>query len=177
MSFVDAAAIRAAFELFDTDNSGTLTVEELIAILQMRGDRTQVEELITRAEAQQMISRFDSNGDGVLDYEEFVLAFSSVQPHLPVKDEDRLLSAQKRLAELLHQEPPDEMTDDGDERNRASYIYNTQTWSEWSLSVGAAREEVKAAKRAAIIFPSQRVDGVEAAATPDVQEVMEEEAK
>ena len=71
-------AIRRAFALFDCDGDGSITGDELAAALQ----HPSTGHPFTGDEAQALIRRFDKNGDGVLDMEEFVRAFSSIAPHL-----------------------------------------------------------------------------------------------
>ena len=61
------------FGLFDTDNSGKLSAEELMAIL----TRPDTRQPLTIAEARSLIEKYDTNGDGELDYDEFVRAFTS----------------------------------------------------------------------------------------------------
>lgn len=57
--------ILNAFRTFDTDNSGFLDKEELIATLTKMGD--QVDDKMVTA----MIEEADVDGDGKLDYTEF----------------------------------------------------------------------------------------------------------
>ena len=55
--------MKAAFQKIDTDNSGTISVDELrIALQNLRMDNSEAEELIKNA---------DQNGDGQIDYYEF----------------------------------------------------------------------------------------------------------
>ena len=58
--------IRQAFEVFDTDKSGTLTVDELAGVLTSPGGGAPM----TPTEARQFVAKFDANGDGVLTQEE-----------------------------------------------------------------------------------------------------------
>ena len=83
---VGEQAIRRAFALFDRDGDGSITGDELAAALQ----HPSTGHPFTGDEAQALIRRFDQNGDGVLDMEEFVKAFSSIAPHL-----DHSTAAQK----------------------------------------------------------------------------------
>ena len=62
--------IRAAFAVFDEDNSGKLEVGELRSLL-MRGNSK-----LTPLAVAEIIKRADKNGDGVVDIEEFVHMWS-----------------------------------------------------------------------------------------------------
>ena len=62
--------VRAAFAEFDKDNSGTLTVDELVGVFTRPGGGKPA----TEAEARAFIESHDTNGDGVLSLEEFVNA-------------------------------------------------------------------------------------------------------
>jgi hypothetical protein len=65
--------LRQAFALFDVDGSGSLSVDEIAAALQLG----QSPDVFSRAEAhimaQRLIKDFDCNGDGELQYDEFVV--------------------------------------------------------------------------------------------------------
>jgi len=69
------ADIREAFSVFDSDGSGSLSADELCKILTQPTDGNRP---FTRAEAMALIAKFDTNGDGVLQLEEFVKAFGEV---------------------------------------------------------------------------------------------------
>ncbi|KAH8728590.1 calmodulin mutant SYNCAM64B, partial [Phaeosphaeriaceae sp. PMI808] len=58
--------LRARFQLFDTDNSGDISYEELRHCL------TDLDNLLTTAELDEMMKKCDANGDGIITYEEFV---------------------------------------------------------------------------------------------------------
>lgn len=60
------ADIRAAFALFDRDDSGTLTVDELVGIM----TDSATDRPLSLAEAEAFIRKFDRNGDGELDLDE-----------------------------------------------------------------------------------------------------------
>ena len=64
-----------AFKALDVDNSGALTAAELSKILMRPGDEAFSEEEAT-AKAKELIEKFDKNGDGVLQYEEFIAWWS-----------------------------------------------------------------------------------------------------
>ena len=67
--------IRAALSLFDTDNDGTLTVDEVVGIMTSSVTGSPM----TMPEAQSFVDKFDHNGDGQLDLEEFSHAMTSMQ--------------------------------------------------------------------------------------------------
>eukprot|EP01007_Sphenomonas_quadrangularis_P000817 NODE_1669_length_794_cov_132.315436_g1393_i0.p1 GENE.NODE_1669_length_794_cov_132.315436_g1393_i0~~NODE_1669_length_794_cov_132.315436_g1393_i0.p1 ORF type:complete len:193 (-),score=31.01 NODE_1669_length_794_cov_132.315436_g1393_i0:183-761(-) len=54
-----------AFQMFDRDSSGFLSAHELKVILSRMG------EPLPQAEADKMIAEADTNGDGMLDYQEY----------------------------------------------------------------------------------------------------------
>ena len=58
------ASLRRAFEAFDTDKSGSLSVEDLKAILS-RGKSP-----LTDADVQEIVDQFDENKDSVLQIDE-----------------------------------------------------------------------------------------------------------
>ncbi|XP_068330055.1 probable calcium-binding protein CML36 [Pyrus communis] len=59
--------LRDAFEVFDTDNDGKISAEELLRVFKAIGD-----ELCTLEECRRMIAEVDKNGDGFVCFEEFV---------------------------------------------------------------------------------------------------------
>ena len=69
-------SLREAFATIDTDGSGTLTAADLVAALARPGTGGTP---FTAEEAAALVKRFDANGDGVLDPEEFVEAFASLR--------------------------------------------------------------------------------------------------
>lgn len=64
------AEIREAFSVFDKDGSGKISGDELRQIMKSLGED------LTDDEIQQMIREADTNGDGEIDYEEFVRMLS-----------------------------------------------------------------------------------------------------
>ncbi|KAL2830133.1 hypothetical protein BJY01DRAFT_227466 [Aspergillus pseudoustus] len=60
------AELRSAFAVFDQDNSGTISADELRRVLRSIGDD------ISDADVDEMLKIADVNGDGSIDYEEFV---------------------------------------------------------------------------------------------------------
>ncbi len=57
---------RIIFELFDKDNSGTITTKELGTVMRNLGQNPSEEEL------KQMIREVDLNGNGTIDFKEFM---------------------------------------------------------------------------------------------------------
>jgi len=57
--------MRTAFRVFDKDGSGTVSREELRAILRAVGERR------SEAELEAMLAAADVDGDGTIDYSEF----------------------------------------------------------------------------------------------------------
>ncbi|RCV09147.1 hypothetical protein SETIT_2G003300v2 [Setaria italica] len=57
--------IKAAFDLFDRNMDGFITVEDLGAVLESLGQNN------TAFELQSMIAMVDSDGDGAINFEEF----------------------------------------------------------------------------------------------------------
>ncbi len=58
--------IRQAFKVFDKDGNGYITSEELAQVMANLGER------LTAGELREMMKEADTNGDGRIDYEEFV---------------------------------------------------------------------------------------------------------
>ena len=59
-------AINEAFRTFDTDHSGTISADELKHVL------TNLDEKVTEEEVDEMIAEADIDGDGQINYEEFM---------------------------------------------------------------------------------------------------------
>ena len=76
------SAVIAAFRVFDTDGSGTLTSEELKAIFTRQVGSTP--SLLTADQVDALIDRFDENKDGVFNIDEFSRAMASLQGDSPL---------------------------------------------------------------------------------------------
>ncbi|CAG8962366.1 hypothetical protein HYALB_00013505 [Hymenoscyphus albidus] len=61
--------MRSAFKVFDSDDSGHISVDELRKVMSSFG------EALSEEEIKIMIQEVDKNGDGQIDYEEFVKFF------------------------------------------------------------------------------------------------------
>lgn len=57
---------RAAFDMFDKDGDGTVTTEELTAVLRSMGQNP------TEAVVQEMMDDVDTDGSGTVEFDEFV---------------------------------------------------------------------------------------------------------
>jgi len=60
------AEMKSAFKVFDHDGSGTISLDELRRVMKSFG------EILTEDELDAMIKEVDKNGDGSIDYQEFV---------------------------------------------------------------------------------------------------------
>ena len=69
--------LRWIFSLYDTDDSGTIDLEELTSVLKLvesmkSSEKTEIEKQeIARVKAKKMMERLDSDGNAELDFEEF----------------------------------------------------------------------------------------------------------
>ena len=80
---------KEAFDMFDKDGSGTISVIEIVKIMKNFGYP------IKKAEAQQMIADIDDNGDGELDFEEFVTLMEKQTNYVDESEEELVLRAFK----------------------------------------------------------------------------------
>ena len=65
LSRKDISDIREAFDLFDADGSGAISVDELYSAMESLG-------VESKGTIQQVFTRFDKNRSGDIDFEEFV---------------------------------------------------------------------------------------------------------
>ena len=65
--------MKAVFRIFDKDGDGFITADEIQLEMSNHGD------VFTDQQIQQMMKGADSNGDGKIDYEEFVKLMESIQ--------------------------------------------------------------------------------------------------
>jgi len=68
-SYLNESKLLAVFRQFDTDNSGSLTCENIHLAMQKLGYEVPISEI------QAIISNVDENGDGNISYEEFKKMF------------------------------------------------------------------------------------------------------
>ncbi|KAH7823171.1 putative EF-hand domain containing protein [Monocercomonoides exilis] len=59
--------LKAAFKAFDKDGNGFISREELKSVLEAEGEK------LSAADIDEMIKEADTNGDGQIDYSEFVV--------------------------------------------------------------------------------------------------------
>ena len=83
------AEYKEAFDMFDIDGSGTLTVDEIVKIMKNFGYP------IKHNEAKKMIDEIDVSGDGELDFEEFVTLMEKTTQYIDETDEELVLRAFK----------------------------------------------------------------------------------
>lgn len=69
--------IRQAFKVFDKDGNGYITSDELGIVMTSLGERLSANEL------KQMMTEADTNGDGKIDYAEFVKVHLSLPFPVP----------------------------------------------------------------------------------------------
>merc|ERR1712236_65688 len=62
----EEAELREAFKIFDRDNDGFISMKELKKVASMLGT------MLTKEELDEFMSEADSDGNGKLDYDEFV---------------------------------------------------------------------------------------------------------
>lgn len=68
--------LREAFRIFDKDRSGYIEAKELISVTTTMGQALSKEELTA------FMQEADLDGDGKLDYEEFVTMLTKPQPEV-----------------------------------------------------------------------------------------------
>lgn len=68
LSEEEIMGLKQMFKGMDTDNSGTITLEELKQGLSKSGTK------LTESEVQQLMEAADADGNGTIDYEEFITA-------------------------------------------------------------------------------------------------------
>ena len=83
------AEYKEAFDLFDKDGSGSIDVNEIVKIMKNFGYP------MKKSEAQKLIAEIDDNGDGELDFEEFVTLMEKQTSYVDETDEDLVLKAFK----------------------------------------------------------------------------------
>merc|ERR1712129_96500 len=66
--------LRKVFGLLDFDKNGTISASELYSALESIG----LEEKLTKKECEKMVDECDENGDGEIDFEEFIKLFQKM---------------------------------------------------------------------------------------------------
>lgn len=72
---------REAFDLFDTDGSGTIDVRELKVAMRALGFQPKKEEI------KKLVADFDKDGSGMIDYEEFLAVMTTKMGERDSKEE------------------------------------------------------------------------------------------
>ena len=81
MSEDQIAEFREAFALFDKDHDGTISSNELETILKSLGQAP------TKEELKDMINEVDADGNGTVDFEEFLSMMASKNKDANAEDE------------------------------------------------------------------------------------------
>ena len=80
---------KEAFDMFDKDHSGSISVQEISKIMKNYGNP------MTKEEIQHMIKDIDTDNDGELTFEEFVTLMQKQVSEIDETDEDAVLRAFK----------------------------------------------------------------------------------
>ena len=83
------AEYKEAFDMFDKDHSGGISIDEISKIMKNFGNP------MSKAEIKEMIKDLDVSGDGELDFEEFVTLMEKQVAEVEDDDEDIVLKAFK----------------------------------------------------------------------------------
>merc|ERR1712241_1353963 len=118
------AEFKEAFVLFDKDGDGTITTKELATVMRSLGQHP------TESELQDMINEVDEDGNGTIEFNEFLVMMAKkvkenessddIKEAFKVFDRDGYISAEElgqvmsTLGESLTQEEIDEMIREAD---------------------------------------------------------------
>lgn len=78
---------KRAFEMFDKDNSGTISAKEFIKVLKNLGQN------VTKEEADNIIQDLDTDGSGEIDFEEFITYMQKIKVQEEIDEEDAVIKA------------------------------------------------------------------------------------
>lgn len=73
-TFLKDRYLRTAFKMFDKDNSGKIDASEIGALL----SGEEFKDLYTKEQLEGAIKEVDENGDGEIDFEEFLHMMKSI---------------------------------------------------------------------------------------------------
>ena len=100
--------MRLNFMFFDIDNSGSLSAKEFLQVLTRHHGPA---EGLSLSDAQELLDLFDTNGDGVLDVEEFIKAMISMDPDIAGEDDEDQSSSLFAAADNLNTENKEAQAD------------------------------------------------------------------
>lgn len=126
LSLEQTAELKEAFSMFDKDGDGTITIDELRDVFRKMGHKN-----ISDRALIEMIMSVDDNGDGEIDFEEFLVLMTSHIANDPDKElreafrvfdtngdgsisKKELKSLMKKLGQKLSNEEIDAMMSDVD---------------------------------------------------------------
>jgi calcium-dependent protein kinase len=75
LSAADVQKLRQQFHAIDTDNTGTITFQELSEACQRSGMEAE--------KVRNLMKEIDTDGDGTINYSEFIVATTDVRRPLP----------------------------------------------------------------------------------------------
>ena len=74
-TFLREEYLKTAFRMFDTDNSGKIDASELNNLL----SGEEFKDVYTKEQLEKAIKEVDENGDGEIDFEEFMHMMKSIE--------------------------------------------------------------------------------------------------
>lgn len=74
-TFLKEEYLKTAFKMFDTDNSGKIDAKELDVLL----SGEEFKGIYTDEQLREAIAEVDTNGDGEIDFEEFMKMMRNIQ--------------------------------------------------------------------------------------------------
>jgi calmodulin len=81
--------LREAFDMFDIDKKGTISVDEIYRVMKNFGNE------MTKAEIKEMIADLDQDNSGELDFEEFVTFIKRTETTEDVDEDEEVIKAFK----------------------------------------------------------------------------------
>ncbi len=94
----DVSRFAEAFSLFDKDGDGSITTKELGTVMRSLGQTP------TEAGLQEMIKEVDANGDGTIDFPEFLNLMAKKMQDTDTEDDLKeafKVSSRERIAHLI----------------------------------------------------------------------------